>query len=44
MSPGVVFIEGIVGVFFGRALIYLSIKITAFITDRFLSGKKKGEV
>ena len=40
MSVGVVFIGGIGGVFFGMTLIYLSIKITAMITDR-LAGKGK---
>ena len=40
MSAGFVFIGGISGVFFGMTLIYLSIKITALITDQF-SGKAK---
>lgn len=43
MSPGVVFTGGIIGVFFGMTLIYLSIKITAIIIDR-LTPKKKGTV
>lgn len=29
MSTGVIFAQGIIGVFFGMALIYLSMKITA---------------
>jgi hypothetical protein len=42
MSPGVIFIEGFIGVFFGMALIYLSIKITALIIDR-PTQKNKGD-
>lgn len=41
MSPGGVFIQGIVSVFFGMALLYLSIKITAFAVDSF-AKKDKG--
>jgi len=35
MSAGFIFIGGISGVFFGMTLIYLSIKITAMISNRF---------
>jgi len=42
MSAGFVFLSGISSVFFGMALIYLSIKITALITDRF-PEKTKGD-
>jgi hypothetical protein len=41
MSPASVFIQGIVSVFFGMTLLYLSIKITAFFVDR-ISSKSKG--
>lgn len=41
MSAGFVFIGGISGVFFGMMLIYLSIKITALITDKFPEGSKE---
>ncbi len=40
MSAGFVFIGGISGVFFGMTLIYLSIKITALISDRFPKSKE----
>ena len=40
MSAGFVFIGGISGVFFGMTLIYLSIKITAWITDLFPEKSK----
>lgn len=40
MSPGIVFLEGITGVFFGMALLYLSIKLTAMIVGRFPENKK----
>jgi hypothetical protein len=43
MSPGGIFIQGIVSVFFGMTLLYLSIKITAFVVDR-LARKNKGEI
>ena len=43
MSPASVFIQGIVSVFFGMTLLYLSIRITAFFVDRFTS-KSKGTV
>jgi hypothetical protein len=39
MSPGVVFTGGILGVFSGMTLIYLSIKITALVIDRFIPPK-----
>lgn len=39
MSPGGIFVQGIVSVFFGMTLLYLSIKLTAFMVDR-LSRKK----
>jgi hypothetical protein len=41
MTPTSVFIQGIVSVFFGMTLLYLSIKITAFFVDR-ISSKSKG--
>ena len=41
MSISTIFIGGISGVFFGMALIYLSIKITALISDRF--AKKENQ-
>jgi hypothetical protein len=41
MSAGFVFIGGVSGVFFGMMLIYLSIKITAFITARFPERPKE---
>jgi hypothetical protein len=41
MSTGFVFIGGISGVFIGMTLIYLSIKITALITDRFPEKSKE---
>jgi len=41
MSAGFVFIGGISGVFFGMTLIYLSIKITAVISDRFPERPKE---
>ena len=41
MSAGFVFIGGISGVFFGMTLIYLSIKITALIVDRFPEQSKE---
>ena len=41
MSAGFVFIGGISVVFLGMTLIYLSIKITALITDRFPEGSKE---
>ncbi len=41
MSPGGIFIQGIISVFFGMTLLYLSIKLTAFIVDR-IAGKAKG--
>ncbi|MFU8769101.1 MAG: hypothetical protein ACNA7H_05140 [Desulfotignum sp.] len=34
MSPGGIFVQGIVSVFFGMTLLYLSIKVTAFVVDR----------
>jgi len=40
MSTGFVFIGGMSGVFLGMALIYLSIKITAFISERFPEKSK----
>jgi hypothetical protein len=43
MSAGFVFLGGISGVFFGMTLIYLSIKITALITDHFPEGAKEGQ-
>jgi len=42
MSPGEIFIQGIISVFFGMTLLYLSIKITAFAVDR-TALKNKGE-
>ena len=42
MSPGVIFVQGMVGVFFGMALIYLSIKITAKAIE-WSSGRQRGE-
>jgi hypothetical protein len=41
MSPGGIFVQGIISVFFGMALLYLSIKITAFAVDSF-AKKNKG--
>ena len=41
MSAGFVFIGGISGVFLGMTLIYLSIKITALITDKFPKQSKE---
>jgi hypothetical protein len=41
MSPVGIFIQGIISVFFGMTLLYLSIKITAFAVDTF-SKKDKG--
>ena len=41
MSAGFVFIGGISGVFLGMMLIYLSIKITALIADRFPEKEKE---
>ncbi len=41
MSPASVFVQGIISVFFGMTLLYLSIRITAFFVDRF-SSKSKG--
>jgi hypothetical protein len=43
MSPGGIFVQGIISVFFGMALLYISIKITAFAVDKF-SQKDKGAV
>jgi hypothetical protein len=40
MSAGFVFIGGISGVFFGMTLIYLSIKLTALITDHLPEASK----
>ena len=40
MSPASVFAQGIISVFFGMTLLYLSIKITAFFVDRFTSKTK----
>lgn len=40
MSAGFVFIGGMSGVFLGMTLIYLSIKITALLSNRF-PGKPK---
>ncbi len=42
MSPGGIFIQGIISVFFGMTLLYLSIKITAFVVDR-MALKNKGD-
>jgi len=42
MSPGGIFIQGIISVFFGMTMLYLSIKITAFVVDR-MALKNKGE-
>jgi len=39
----VVFISGITGVFCGMALLYISIRITSFVTDRIESAKEKGK-
>jgi hypothetical protein len=41
MSPGGIFVQGMISVFFGMALLYLSIKITAFTVDSF-AKKDKG--
>ena len=41
MSPASIFIQGIVSVFFGMTLLYLSIKITAFFVD-LIAKKTKG--
>jgi hypothetical protein len=41
MSPGGIFVQGIITVFFGMSMLYLSIKITAFAVDTF-SKKDKG--
>jgi hypothetical protein len=41
MSPGVVFIAGIVSVFVGMSIIYVSIKVTAFVVERISRDKKK---
>ncbi|MDT8379145.1 MAG: hypothetical protein RQ739_09670 [Desulfotignum sp.] len=41
MSPVGIFIQGIISVFFGMTLLYLSIKITAFAVDKF-AKKDKG--
>jgi hypothetical protein len=40
MSPGGIFVQGIISVFFGMALLYLSIKITAFAVDKFSRADK----
>lgn len=40
MSPTSVFVQGIISVFFGMTLLYLSIRITAFFVDRFASKTK----
>ncbi len=42
MSPGNIFLQGIISVFFGMTLLYLSIKLTAFIVDR-IARKTKGD-
>jgi hypothetical protein len=42
MSPGGIFLQGIISVFFGMTLLYLSIKVTAFIVDRIASKTKGG--
>mgnify|MGYP005851155339 FL=1 len=43
MSPGEIFVQGIISVFFGMTLLYLSIKITAFVVDR-MAQKNKGDI
>lgn len=40
MSPASVFAQGIISVFFGMTLLYMSIRITAFFVDRFTSKTK----
>jgi hypothetical protein len=40
MTPASVFIQGIISVFFGMTLLYMSIKITAFFVNRFTSKSK----
>ena len=43
MSPGGIFVQGIISVFFGMTLLYLSIKITAFAVNKF-AQKDQGAV
>ena len=43
MSPGGIFVQGIISVFFGMTMLYLSIKITAFVVDR-MARKNKGDI
>lgn len=43
MSPGGIFVQGIISVFFGMTLLYLSIKVTAFVVDR-MARKSKGGI
>ena len=42
MSAGVIFIGGISGVFFGMGVIYLSIRITAKVTDMMTKPGEEG--
>lgn len=38
-----IFVSGITGVFFGMGFLYLSIKVTAWIIDRFQAKGEEGK-